>query len=87
MKFGFVVKHRHIWPISWMCEVLAVSRSGFHAWLRRLISARASYDAKLVVGDRQEKASRPATAPMALVVSGAMCWKPAFRAACTRDSC
>ena len=49
MTFAFVAKHRHIWPVSWMCDVLGVSRSGFHAWLRRPISARASYDAKLVV--------------------------------------
>ena len=41
-----------------MCEVLDVSRSGFHAWLRRPISARASYDAKLVVEiDKSFKAS------------------------------
>ncbi len=31
MTFAFVAKHRHIWPISWMCDVLGVSRSGFHA--------------------------------------------------------
>ena len=49
MTFAFVAKHRHIWPVSWMCDVLGVSRSGFHAWLRRPISVRASYDAKLVV--------------------------------------
>jgi hypothetical protein len=58
MTFAFVAKHRHIWPVSWMCEVLGVSRSGFHAWLRRPISARASYDAKLVVEiDKSFKAS------------------------------
>lgn len=22
---------RHIWPVSWLCDVLDVSRSGFHA--------------------------------------------------------
>ena len=48
MTFGFVAKHRHIWPVSWLCEVLGVSRSGFHAWLRRPISERAAHDAKLV---------------------------------------
>jgi len=58
MTFAFVAKRRHIWPVSWMCEVLGVSRSGFHAWLRRPITARASYDAKLVVEiDRRFKAS------------------------------
>jgi hypothetical protein len=33
MRFAFIAKHRHIWPVSWLCEVLEVSRSGFNAWL------------------------------------------------------
>ena len=41
-------KHHRIWPVSWLCEVLGVSRSGFHAWLNRPTSARAIHDAKLV---------------------------------------
>ncbi len=71
MTFAFVAKHRHIWPlpaiagnrlpgsgISWICEVLGVSRSGFHAWLRRPISERAAHDAKLVQAiDKSFKAS------------------------------
>ena len=48
MRFAFVARHRHIWPVSWLCEVLGVSRSGFHAWLTRPTSARAIRDAKLV---------------------------------------
>ncbi|RZA14656.1 MAG: IS3 family transposase [Proteobacteria bacterium] len=40
MMFGFVAKHRGIWPVSWICEALGVSRSGFHAWLVRAPSAR-----------------------------------------------
>ena len=35
MKFGFIAKHRGIWPIGWLCEALGVSRSGFYAWLSR----------------------------------------------------
>jgi putative transposase len=48
MRFAFIAKHRHIWPVSWLCEVLDVSRSGFHAWLTRPTSAREIHDAKLV---------------------------------------
>lgn len=48
MRFVFFAKHRHIWPVSWPCEVLEVSRSGFHAWLNRPTSAREIYDARLV---------------------------------------
>ncbi|WP_284948330.1 IS3 family transposase [Acidisoma cladoniae] len=44
MKFGFVAKHRGIWPVRWLCEALGVSRSGFHAWLTRSPSARARSD-------------------------------------------
>ena len=45
--FGFIAKHRGIWPVSWMCEALGVSRSGFHAWLTRPPSAKARSDEAL----------------------------------------
>lgn len=48
MRFAFIAKHHHIWPISWLCEALEVSRSGFHAWLTRPTSTREIHDAKLV---------------------------------------
>ncbi len=28
MKFGFIAKHRRIWPVAWLCAALGVSRSG-----------------------------------------------------------
>jgi putative transposase len=40
MKFGFIAKHRGIWPVRWMCEALGVSRAGFYAWLTRGRSQR-----------------------------------------------
>ena len=40
MRFAFVAKHRSIWPVAWLCEVLDVSRSGFNAWLNRSPSKR-----------------------------------------------
>ena len=58
MRFAFIAKHRHIWPVSWMCEVLDVSRSGFHAWLTRLASEHTRLDATLVTSiDKSFKAS------------------------------
>lgn len=45
--FAFIAKHRVIWPVSWMCEALGVSRSGFFAWLSRPPSARDRSDAVL----------------------------------------
>ena len=47
MKFWFIAKHRGVWPVSWLCEALGVSRSGFHAWLSRAPSARARSDEML----------------------------------------
>ena len=47
MRFAFVAKHRGIWPVSWICEALGVSRSGFHAWLTRGPSARSGSDETL----------------------------------------
>src|SRR6202022_3046413 len=40
VKFGFVAKHRGIWPTEWLCEALGVSRGGFYAWLTRPRSRR-----------------------------------------------
>ncbi|PZN98055.1 MAG: IS3 family transposase [Alphaproteobacteria bacterium] len=44
VRFGFIAKHRGVWPVAWLCEALGVSRSGFHAWLGRVPSARARSD-------------------------------------------
>ena len=44
MRFEFIAKHQGIWPVSWICEALGVSRSGFHAWLVRGPSKRARSD-------------------------------------------
>lgn len=47
MRFAFIAKHRDIWPVSWICGALGVSRSGFHAWLTRAPSARARSDEEI----------------------------------------
>jgi putative transposase len=44
MKFVFIVKHRRIWPVAWLCDALGVSRSGFYSWLTRSPSRRARED-------------------------------------------
>lgn len=35
MRFAFIQKHRQRWPISLMCRVLQVTRSGYYAWRGR----------------------------------------------------
>lgn len=47
MKFGFIAKHRMVWPVAWPCDAQGVSRSGFHAWLNRSPSARSRSDEEL----------------------------------------
>ena len=44
MKFGFIAKHRGIWPVDAQCEALGVSRSGFYAWSTRPESERSRTD-------------------------------------------
>jgi putative transposase len=45
--FRFIAAEQANFPISLLCRVLGVSRSGFHAWLRRAPSNRALADAWL----------------------------------------
>jgi putative transposase len=44
VKFGFIAKHRGIWPAEWLCGALGVLRGGVYAWLTRPRSARAQSD-------------------------------------------
>ena len=47
MKFAFIRAEKAQYPIVVLCRVLDVSRSGFHAWMRRAPSRRARVDAAL----------------------------------------
>jgi putative transposase len=47
VKFGFIAKHRGIWPANWMCVSLGVWRGGFYAWLTRPRSQRRRSDDEL----------------------------------------
>ena len=48
LRYAFIAKHRGIWPLRWMCEVLDASPSGFYSWLMRPPSQRSRYDEVLV---------------------------------------
>jgi len=52
VKFGFVAKHRGIWPVDVLCGALGVSRSGFYAWRTRAPSRRTRTDARILVDVR-----------------------------------
>jgi putative transposase len=47
VKFGFIAKHRGIWPADWLCGALGASRGGFYAWLTRPCSRRNRSDEEL----------------------------------------
>ena len=49
MKYAFIARHESIWPVSRMCRLLEVSRSGFHEWRGRKPCARAIDDEPLTV--------------------------------------
>ena len=53
MKYEFVRDHRQQFAVAKLCRLLAVSRSGFHAWLDRPASARKILDEQLLVDIRR----------------------------------
>lgn len=47
MNFSFVHANQADYPITVLCDVLEVSRSGYYAWLTREPSARKREDREL----------------------------------------
>jgi hypothetical protein len=47
VKFAFIDEEKATWPVVVMCDVLAVSSSGFYAWKAGPVSARTLEDAEL----------------------------------------
>lgn len=35
MSYAFIEDNRQRWPVSWMCDALGVSTSGYYSWLER----------------------------------------------------
>ena len=49
MKFEFIRVEKAFYPLTVLCSVLEVSRSGFYSWCKRPISARKLSDTQLAV--------------------------------------
>ena len=47
MRYRFIDAHQRAWPVSLMCRVLSVSRSGYYYWIGREPSARAQVNREL----------------------------------------
>lgn len=41
MRYGFIARHRSVWPVRMMCRLLSVSHGGFYDWHSRGPSRRA----------------------------------------------
>ncbi len=46
-RYRFIQGEKAAYPVALLCRVLGVARSGFYAWARREVSARATRDAEL----------------------------------------
>lgn len=49
MRFAFIEQYRRVHPVTMMCRLLRVSRSGFYIWRRRPESPRTRENRKLLV--------------------------------------
>ena len=61
MRFGFIRTEKATYPVRVLCRTLQVSTSGFYAWCRRGLSARALEDAALKVEIRAAHAASKKT--------------------------
>ena len=84
MKFGFIAKHRRIWPVAWMCDALGVSRAGFYAWLKRSPSAAAEATRSSAQGEGKLPCQRPDLRRPACLA--ATCCRRVSNAVCTGSS-
>jgi putative transposase len=48
MRFDFIDRHRSSWPVTVMCDVLEVARSGFYGWKKRPPSKQSVRRAELI---------------------------------------
>ena len=42
MRYAFIKRHQKAWPITLMCRVLEVSKTGYYDWGKRCPGVRAA---------------------------------------------
>ncbi|MDP9375452.1 MAG: IS3 family transposase, partial [Chloroflexota bacterium] len=47
-RYRFVQAEKAEYPVTVLCRVLQITRSGYYAWARRGVSARATADKELI---------------------------------------
>lgn len=78
MRYHFIQDHCPLWPVSVQCSVLAVTRSGYYAWKKRVPGPRAVRREELTqqIQEVHEQARRTYGAPRIhreLVAQGTAC--------------
>lgn len=58
MRYAFIQEQERRWPVSVLCSVLEVARSGFYAWRRRVPSRRCERRERLIKAMREIHAQR-----------------------------
>jgi putative transposase len=53
VRYGFIAKHRSVWPTRMMCRLLDVSSSGFYEWFGRPVCQRRQDNARLTIRIRE----------------------------------
>ena len=48
MRYQFIEDHRAEYPVTLLCRVMQVARSGYYAWLKQPDSARAIENRRLL---------------------------------------
>lgn len=61
MKYGFIARHRTVWPVRVTCRVMAVSASGYYDWAARSPSQRSQTNAHLTTRIRESFAASDRT--------------------------
>ena len=82
MKYGFIARHRTVWPVRVMCRVMTVSASGYYDWAARSPSQRSQTNAHLTTRIREALALLDIGLLDHLIIAGAASYSMAEQGDC-----